>query len=153
MRRTLIFCALLSASPGLWAADWVKLVIPNTSDQYFYDRSKLVIQGSEVTYWKKVIFNLPQAVKTQFAKAGLMRERINCKEHTLRLLSYLYQDAQGVVFEYVAESEKEGAAIIPESVGDWYEQALCASVVSTAPLTEQDSNDFMPPPKGGAYAL
>lgn len=153
MRRTLIFCALLLASPGLWAADWVKLVIPNTSDQYFYDRSKLVVQGSEVTYWKKVIFKLPQAVKTQFAKAGLMRERIDCKEHTLRLLSYLYQDAQGVVFEYVAESEKEGAAIIPESVGDWYEKALCATVRDTAPMTERDSSEYLRPPDFGAYGL
>ena len=153
MRRSLIFLTLLLTSPCVLAADWIKLVIPNTPDKYFYDRSKLVVQGSEVTYWKKIIFKLPQAVKTQFAKAGLMRERIDCKEHTLRLLSYLYQDAQGVVFEYVAESEKEGAAISPESVGDWYEQTLCASVVSTAPLTEQDSKDFMPTPKGGAYAL
>ena len=153
MRRSLIFLTLLLTSPCVLAADWIKLVIPNTPDKYFYDRSKLVVQGNEVTYWKKVIFKQPQPVKTKFAQAGLMRERIDCKEHTLRLLSYLYQDAQGVVFEYVAESEKESAPIIPETVGDWFEKALCATVGNPAPMTEQNSGDIMLPPQWGAYDL
>ncbi|MBI5753253.1 MAG: hypothetical protein HZA59_14095 [Hydrogenophilales bacterium] len=126
MRRSLILLALLLAAPCAFAADWLKLELPNTEDQYFYDRSKLVVHGSEVTYWKKVQFKQPQAVKGKLAQSGLMRERIDCKEHTLRLLSYLYHDAQGVVIEYVTEGEKEGVPIIPETVGDWFEQALCA---------------------------
>ena len=132
MRRSLTFCALLLASPYLWAADWLTLVIPNTEDKYLYDRSKLVVQGSEITYWKKVLFKQPPTVKGKLATSGLMRERIDCKEHTLRLLSYLYHDAQGAVIEYVAEGEKEGAPIIPETVGDWFEQALCAVAAKTS---------------------
>jgi predicted glycosyltransferase len=146
MRRSLILLALLLPTPCAFAADWLKLVIPNTEDQYFYDRSKLVVHGSEVTYWKKVQFKQPQAVKNKLAHAGLMRERIDCKEHTLRLLSYLYHDAQGAVIEYVAEGEKEGAPIIPETVGDWFEQALCAVAV-------KETDGGKTPPKMDSNAL
>lgn len=142
MRRALILLASLLAAPSAFAADWLKLMIQNTEDQYFYDRSKLVVQGNEVTYWKKVLFKQPQAVKGKLAHAGLMRERIDCKEHTLRLMSYLYHDAQGAVIDYVAESEKEGAPIIPETVGDWFEQALCVIVSK-----ENESGTQQYPPK------
>lgn len=146
MRQSLILLLLLLAAPCAFAADWVRLVIPNTEDQFFYDRSKLVVQSNEVTYWKKVLFKQPQAVKGKLAHAGLMRERIDCKEHTLRLLSYLYHDAQGAVIEYMAESEKEGVPIIPETVGDWFEQALCA-------VAAKETNDVNLKPKMDAHAL
>ncbi|MBT9613064.1 MAG: hypothetical protein IV108_07350 [Burkholderiales bacterium] len=148
MRRSLTLLALLLAAPCAFAADWLKLELPNTEDQYFYDRSKLVVQGSEVTYWKKVLFKQPQTVKAKLAQSALMRERIDCKEHTLRLLSYLYHDAQGAVIEYVAEGEKEGAPIIPETVGDWFEQALCAVAAK-----ESDGGHLKNPPKMDGHAL
>ena len=107
------------------AADWVGVTIPHSEDNYFYDRSKLVINGAEVTYWKKIVFKQPQKVKDKLAASGLMRERIHCNEHTLRLLSFLYHDAAGAVIDYVTEPEKEGAPIIPDTVGDVFEQTLC----------------------------
>ena len=146
MRRSLTLLALLLTAPCAFAADWLKLELPNTEDQYFYDRSKLVVQGSEVTYWKKVLFKQPQAVKNKLAQSALMRERIDCKQHTLRLLSSLYHDAQGAIIEYVAEAEKEGAPIIPETVGDWFEQALCA-------VAGKESDGGKTPPKIDANAL
>lgn len=148
MHRALIALALLMLAPYAVAADWLKLELPNTEDQYFYDRSKLVVQGNEVTYWKKILFKQPQAVKNKLAHSGLMRERIDCKDHTLRLLSYLYHDAQGAVIDYVAESEKEGVPIIPETVGDWFEQALC---VLTIKGTETDT--WFPLPGMDNHAL
>lgn len=141
MHRALIALTLLLLAPYAVAADWLKLELPNTEDQYFYDRSKLVVQGNEVTYWKKVLFKQPQPVKNKLAHSGLMRERIDCKDHTLRLLSYLYHDAQGAVIDYVAESEKEGVPIIPETVGDWFEQALC---VLTFRGADMDALIFVP---------
>lgn len=137
---------VLFTAPCALAADWLKFELPNSKDQYFYDRSKLVVQGSEVTYWKKVLFKQPQAVKGKLAHAGLMRERIDCKEHTLRLLSYLYHDAQGAVIEYVAEGESVGAPIIPETVGDWFEQALCA-------VAAKENDDGKAPTKMDKNAL
>lgn len=148
MHRALIVLTLMLAAPHAVAADWLKLEMPNTEDQYFYDRSKLVVQGNEVTYWKKILFKQPQPVKNKLALSGLMRERIDCKDHTLRLLSYLYHDAQGAVIDYVAESEKEGVPIIPETVGDWFEQALC---VLTVKGTETDT--WFSLPGMDSYAL
>lgn len=136
---------VLFTAPSAFSADWLTLVIPNTEDQYFYDRSKLVVEGNEVTYWKKVQFKLPQTVKGKPALSGLMRERIDCKAHTLRLMSYLYHDAQGAVIEYMAESEKEGVPIIPETVGDWFEQAICSAVSrEQATKTLEDCKQLLP---------
>lgn len=119
----LLFTAVV---PVARAADWVAVMVPNTEDRYYYDRSKLVVNGSEVSYWKKVVLKLPQTVKGQAASSGLLREQIHCAEHTLRLLAYVYYDSQGNVIEYVAEPEKHVSAIIPDTVGDVFERALCA---------------------------
>lgn len=126
--RRLILTASFCLSGIAHAANWVHLDIPNTDDRYYYDKSKLVIDGEQITYWKKALFKPPRSVKNQLATSGLMRERIDCHEHTLRLLSFLYHDAKGAVIEYVPEAEKEGVPIIPETVGDWFEQSLCSKL-------------------------
>lgn len=124
MKLLLIVCAALIAP--VHAADWVAVTLPQSEDRYFYDRSKLVINGPEITYWKKIQFKQPQKVKERLAVSGLMREQIHCTQHTLRLLSFLYHDAAGGVIEYVSEAEKEGVPIIPDTVGDVFERVLCA---------------------------
>jgi len=118
MRYSLVFLFQLFLTSSVFAADWVRMDIPYTEDVYFYDRSKLVINGNEVTYWKKVQFMPARNVKNFVASSTLMRERINCREHTLRLLSFLYHDAQGAQLEYVADADKAEAPIIPDTVGD-----------------------------------
>lgn len=127
MRRAMLLaCFLLpTASSSAWAADWARLTQIPGEDQYFYDRSKLVIEGEEVTYWKKVLFKKPQAVKNQPVAWSLMRERIHCVQHTLRLISYLYYAADGSTIEYVADHEKEGTPIIPDTLGDAFERRMC----------------------------
>ena len=128
MRYLSFAFALLAAGPAS-AADWVRLPLPG-EDQYFYDRSKLVIEGEEVTYWKKVVFLRPRPVKGRPAAWALMRERIHCSQHTLRLISYLYYAADGTTLEYVPEAEKDATPIIPDTVGDAYERHLCRLVKS-----------------------
>lgn len=126
MRLLLLLACCLAATTH--AADWNRLTRIPGEDQYFYDRSKLVIQGDEITYWKKVVFKQPQAVKNQAAAWVLMRERIHCAQHTLRLISYLYYAADGSTIEYVADHEKEGTPIIPDTLGDAFERHLCELV-------------------------
>lgn len=109
-------------------AEWLPVAAPRGSDQFFYDASKLVIDNEEVTYWKKVVFTAPQPVKGQMAASGLFRERIHCGDHTLKPLSHLYQGADGGVVEYAENKDATAAPIIPESVGDLFEQALCKLV-------------------------
>jgi hypothetical protein len=124
----LLFPLLAAFPSAAWAADWARLTQIKGDDQYFYDRSKLVIQGEEITYWKKVVFRQPQPVKNQPAAWSLMRERINCGQHTLRLISYLYYAADGSTIDYVPDHEKEGTPIIPDTLGDAFERHMCELV-------------------------
>lgn len=110
------------------AADWVRIRASGDGDQYFYDRSKLFISGAEITYWKKIVFRNPQSFKDKQAASGLYRERIHCAEHTLKLMSYLLFSPAGDQIEYVAAAGGEAAPIIPDSLGDMFEQTLCPLV-------------------------
>jgi hypothetical protein len=124
MIRTLALLLVLII-PAAHGADWVRLSHIRGEDQYFYDRSKLVIDGDELTYWKKVVFKTPQPIKGQRAAWSLMRERIHCSQHTLRLISYLYYNADGATIDYVPDAEKEGTPIIPDTIGDAFERYMC----------------------------
>jgi len=110
------------------AADWTPLAGAGAVDQYFYDRSKLVIKDEEITYWKKVLFQQPQRINGREVVSGLLRERIHCGEHTAKLVSYLYYSAGGDTVEYVPKDDSEPMPIIPDTVGDAFERALCPKV-------------------------
>lgn len=127
-RASLLLLASLAASPGANAAEWVKIRSPAEGHQFFYDKAKLFIQGNEITYWKKVVFNPPQPFKEKIAASGLYRERIHCAEHTLKLISYLLYGPSGEIVEYVSSAEGEAAPIIPDSLGDVFEKSLCPLV-------------------------
>lgn len=125
----LLLLACLAAVPcGAKAAEWVKIHSLAERDQFFYDKTKLVIHGDEITYWKKVIFPTPQPFKGKFAASGLYRERIHCAEHTLKLISYLLYAPSGEAIEYISAAEGEAVPIIPDSLGDVFEKALCPLV-------------------------
>ena len=110
------------------AAEWIALPAAGSSDQYFYDRSKLTIKDDEITYWKKVVFKVPQPIHGREAASGLLRERIHCENHTARLVSYLYYSATGETIDYVAQDESDPTPIIPDTVGDAFERVLCPMV-------------------------
>lgn len=121
------FFALLLASQGVIASEWVAL--PDTgTDQYFYDNSKLVIKDDEITYWKKVTFKTPQTVKGREVASGILRERINCAEHTAKQLSYLYYSAAGETMDFMAQEDSPATPVIPDTVGDAYDRVLCPLV-------------------------
>lgn len=127
MKIILAFLLLTLVSPT-YAAEWVRVHTSGVGDQYFYDRTKLYINGDEITYWKKVNFRNAQPVKNSFAASGLFRERIHCTEHTLKLISYLLYAADGGTIDYVAANEGEPAPIIPDTLGDMYEKIVCELV-------------------------
>lgn len=110
------------------AADWVVVHTAPEGDQYYYDASKLAISGNEIAYWKKVIFKSPYPYKGQQAVSALHRERIDCGEHTVKPLTHIVHAVSGAVIEHVAASDSEAAAIIPETIGDVFEETLCALV-------------------------
>jgi hypothetical protein len=123
-----VMLALVFASRTALAADWVALPDAGSADQYFYDKSKLVIKDEEITYWKKVVFKTPQPVKGQDASSGVLRERIHCGEHTAKLMSYLYYTSTGETIDYVAQDDSAPAPIIPDTVGDAFDRVLCPLV-------------------------
>ncbi|MDD5328721.1 MAG: hypothetical protein PHX38_01865 [Sulfuricella sp.] len=126
-RAILSLLACLAAMPA-GAADWVKIHTAADQSQYFYDRSKLFIHDNEITYWKKVVFKVPQFFNDRLIASGLYRERINCAEHTLKLVSYLLYTPAGEVIEYAPSKEGEAAPIIPDSLGDVFEKSVCPLV-------------------------
>lgn len=128
-RALLLLVACLAAAPSVTiAADWVKIHTAADQNLYFYDRSKLFLNDHEITYWKKVVFITPQPFKDKLIASALYRERIHCAEHTLKLISYLLYTPAGELFEYAPTKEGDPAPIIPDSLGDVFEKALCPLV-------------------------
>lgn len=126
-RNGLLAC--LAAAPSVTiAAEWVKIHTAADPNLYFYDRSKLFLNDDEITYWKKVVFNTPQPFKDKLIASALYRERIHCAEHTLKLISYLLYTPTGELSEYAPTKEGDPAPIIPDSLGDVFEKALCPLV-------------------------
>jgi len=125
--RTILLAAMLVSGHAL-AAEWVPLPDAGSADQYFYDKSKLVIKDDEITYWKKVLFKTPQPVRGNDATSGILRERIHCGEHTAKLLSYLYYSASGETIDYAIQDDSAPSPIIPDTVGDAFDRVLCPLV-------------------------
>lgn len=118
---------LLALSGTAAAADWVIVHTTPEGDQYYYDASRLTIGGNEITYWKKVTFKSPYSYKGQQAASALHRERIHCAEHTVKPLAHIVHGVSGAAIEHAA-ADSETTAIIPETIGDVFEQTLCALV-------------------------
>jgi hypothetical protein len=109
------------------AADWVRVTAP---DQHLhdYDRSKLFVDGDEITYWRRVAFRTPQPAKGGMARMAMYRERIDCRSHTNRRLGYLLYAQDGSIIDNVYTPEAPAEPVIPETVGDRYETLMCAFV-------------------------
>lgn len=131
MKRALpLLVACLVTAPSVTiAAEWVKIHTAADQSLYFYDRSKLFLNDDEITYWKKAVFITPQPFKDKLIASALYRERIHCAEHTLKLISYLLYTPAGELFEYTPTKEGDPAPIIPDSLGDVFEKALCPLVL------------------------
>jgi uncharacterized protein YceH (UPF0502 family) len=123
---------MLGIATALWvasalAADWVRVTAPD-QNQHFYDRTKLTVEGDTITYWRRVTFRTPQPIKEGTARTALYRERIDCRSHTHRTLGYLLYAQDGNVVENVYTPEAAAAPVIPGTVGDRFEELMCAFV-------------------------
>ena len=134
---------VLSGATG--AAEWVSVHTSPEGDRYAYDASKLTFSGNEITYWKKVTFHSTQFYKGSQAANALYRERFHCTEDTLKPLNHVIHAVSGVVIELVA-AESEAAAIVPETVGDVFEQTLCPLLKSLKPPPVKEKVETPAPP-------
>ena len=87
----LLHCA---CAGGAQAADWVRVGTPD-QHQHFYDRSKLVIDGEQITYWRTSSVPHAAAGQAGMARMAMYRERIDCAKHTYRTLGYLLYAQDG----------------------------------------------------------
>lgn len=125
--RVAAFVVALTSPVACLAADWVRVPASGV-DQHFYDQSKINISGDEVTYWRKVVFARPVHVKAGVAKSALYRERMQCRDHTLRALSWQLLADEGAVIESSTVPEAEAGSIVPETVGDRFQSVMCGFV-------------------------
>lgn len=116
--------ALLVPAAAASAADWTRIPAAG-ADLHFYDRSKVVIQGDEITYWRKVAFAKPPRTRLGTARSALHQERIQCRDHTLRSLGWQLFAEEGVLLESATTPEAEAAPIVPETIGDRFQAAMC----------------------------
>lgn len=117
-------CALALLAPGAGAADWAWVDTPDTH-QHYYDRSKVVIDADQVTYWRRVVFRTPQPTKAGAARSAMYRERIDCRAHTHRTLGYLLYGGDGALIENAYTPDAVAEPVVPETVGDYYEKLMC----------------------------
>jgi hypothetical protein len=127
-------CALALLAPAAGASDWVWVSTPD-AHQHYYDRSKVLVDGDQVTYWRRVVFRTPQATKAGTARSAMYRERIDCRTHAGRTLGYLLYGADGSVIENTYTPDAAAEPVVPDTVGDHYEKLMCrlAASMSSAP--------------------
>jgi hypothetical protein len=125
--RVAAFMVALASPVACLAAEWMRVPASGV-DQHFYDQSKINISGDEVTYWRKVVFARPVRVKAGIAKSALYRERMHCRDHTLRALSWQLLADEGAVIESSTVPEAEAGSIVPETVGDRFQSVMCGFV-------------------------
>jgi uncharacterized protein YceH (UPF0502 family) len=125
----LLAIAALALPLGAHAADWVQVDVAD-QQQHAYDRGNLSIEGNEITYWRRVLFRVPQPAAGGTARMAMYRERIDCKAHTFRTLGYLLYAQDGAVLENVYTPDAEPEAIAPATVGERFEALMCAFVES-----------------------
>ncbi|MBI1395663.1 MAG: hypothetical protein GC151_06750 [Betaproteobacteria bacterium] len=121
----LLSCALISQRG--FCADWVRVPAAG-ADEHYYDRSKIVIQGDEITYWRKVVFANSVRVANGVARQAIYQERIDCHDHTLQSLAWQLYAASGVLLESSTTPDADAKAIVPETIGDRFQTAMCKQV-------------------------
>lgn len=125
-RRLLVLgaAAVLLPWEGAAAADWLR-VPANGADQHFYDRTKVSITSDEVTYWRKVVFERPVRTRGGAVRMAVYRERVSCRDHTVRTLAWQLMAEEGALVESSSQPEAEAAPVVPETVGDRFLEVMC----------------------------
>lgn len=114
-------------SPAPAGGAWVRIPAAGP-DELSYDEEKVVLNGPEVTYWRRIVFAQPQSFRNHGVRAALFREQIHCEEHTLRVLAHAFQAADGTLVEQANFPAPEPSPVIPDTVGDALWRALCPRV-------------------------
>lgn len=123
-------CLVLILAAGKAAAEWVDVPVTPGAAPVAYDSGKLVIEGDQITYWRRVQFRMPLPAGEALAWSALYRESIDCARSTLRTLGYLLYAQDGSVIENVYVPEAIAVPIVEDTAADAFEENLCAIVAA-----------------------
>lgn len=139
MRRLCLALALSACSGMAVAADWLAMRTTADSHLHSLDKSRLLIDGEEITYWRRVVFAQPQPSRHGPAGSALFYERLDCARHTLQMKNWLLYDQAGKLIDQAAEPDREPSPIVPDSLADSLEQTLCRMIGSKRSVAGVDS--------------
>ncbi|MBB5019455.1 hypothetical protein HNQ59_002757 [Chitinivorax tropicus] len=122
MKKYLFWLGLLAGVAQ--AAEWQALRL-NDPNLHSIDQSRILIDGTVLTYWRKVVFSSPQVVRQGQAASGLFRERLDCTQHSLLTLNWVLFDRLGQPLDQSTGADKEATTIMPDSLADQLEVAMC----------------------------
>lgn len=133
-------CVTIGLLGPAQAADWARVPAAG-ADAHYFDRSKLVIAGDSVTYWRKVVFANPVAVRSGMATQAIYQEQIDCRQHTIRSLAWQLFAAEGAMLDTATTADAEAQAIVPETIGDRFQSAMCELVEVRRRRVDQFAQD------------
>lgn len=105
----------------LAAAEWVRLRLPGEADEHAYDLASVYIFADEVTYWRRI----RKAERSAVPGKRLLRERIQCTQHTLTTLTEIEFDPQGQRRAVATPFERAPLQILADTPEATLEQSIC----------------------------
>lgn len=102
-RCLLSLMVMISASAD--AAEWIVVRIPGVQAEHAFDLSTTFLFADEVTFWRRIRPVAPAAGQR------LLRERIQCTQHTLATLTELDYDQDGKLLKVVTSSARDPVLI------------------------------------------
>lgn len=137
--RCVLYLALLGGLRGVaGAAEWVAMGPMGDGNLHSYDASKLLLEGEEVTYWRKIRFTKPVQAGGGTIVTALFRERVQCKQYTVVALAWFLYDEQNQLRSQSAAAD-EARPLLPDSIGDVFAARLCALLPPVLPPVVTDA--------------
>jgi len=131
----LIFLVYVLPSVSM-ATTWVMLRGPDKEVQHAYDRDRLRIDGQNVTFWRRIKFRKPQSSEFGEVSRAIYQERIDCQNQMLQTLFVgLYDERRHPLLERGMSEVNQSTVILPESIGELFQTAVCRYAVSVPSST------------------
>jgi hypothetical protein len=111
------------------ATTWVFLRGVDKSSRHAYDRDRLRIEGTAVIFWRQVKFSKPQSSEFGEVSRAIYHERLECQSQMLQTFFVgLYNSDHQKLMEQRMPEPVASTLILPESIGELFQTALCRLV-------------------------
>ena len=125
-----ILCMLLVCIMPVQATTWVFLRSTDKNSRHAYDRDRLRIEGTSVIFWRQVKFSKPQPSEFGEVSRAIYHERLECQSQMLQTFFVgLYNSDHQKLMEQRMPEPVASTLILPESIGELFQTALCRLVL------------------------